>query len=491
MNDAQRNVLQRHFRQLASDLIPTEDFLGMLYQHRIFERNMIEIIKAERTEGDMVYKMLEMLPKRGPDAFDNFLDIIQNDYPWLAATLQSSLKTEMAKSCRIDSHKSDFTDNIRSTSCIDPNEAEPDIKARVSTFVHKQFGQSKRISENDKKSILRWMSVQLQMERKRTVSASSSRTNSSMATPPPMVDEATTTEDLIIDENRISERLFHKRVQQISEKLHQMKKLSNNDFLNGNETDNKNCKDNGKKSTTPSSFDLILAEVDKLVEKVEKMENEINKCHIMLGDREKNMSLSLLIYDLSLSGKNKDKDLQSEKNKSEKMLTELYEYSKKVTKLEQVRHQMKQVIDNQAEEMNKYKAENTRLKDQIIKLEQINMMHVEKQKTLENLRNMVREIQSSQQDLSTASVRSVQTRASLETKSNSSRVPASRRSFRPNQVRPTDDNANPYSTKRAPSNASLSYTSKRNDTSIPYSSKKYSNARSSAVPRKGNGGPFK
>lgn len=59
----------------------------------------------------MVYKMLEMLPKRGPDAFDHFVDIIQNDYPWLAATLQSSLKSEMAKSCRIDSHKSDFTGN--------------------------------------------------------------------------------------------------------------------------------------------------------------------------------------------------------------------------------------------------------------------------------------------------------------------------------------------------------------------------------------------
>lgn len=46
MNEAQRSVLQRHFRQLASDLILTEDFIGMLYQHRIFERNMIEIIKV-------------------------------------------------------------------------------------------------------------------------------------------------------------------------------------------------------------------------------------------------------------------------------------------------------------------------------------------------------------------------------------------------------------------------------------------------------------
>lgn len=77
---------------------------------KVFFKN--KFWQAEKTEGDMVYKMLEMLPKRGPDAFDHFVDIIQNDYPWLAATLQSSLKSEMAKSCRIDSYKSDFTGKL-------------------------------------------------------------------------------------------------------------------------------------------------------------------------------------------------------------------------------------------------------------------------------------------------------------------------------------------------------------------------------------------
>lgn len=118
------------------------------------------------------------------------------------------------------------------------------------------------------------------------------------------------------------------------------------------------------------------------------------------------------------------------------------------------------------------------------------MMHAEKQKTLENLRNMVREIQTSQQDLSTASVRSVQTRTSAELKNNNHRVPASRRSYRPNQVRPTDENAIPYSSKRTPSNASIPYSSKRNDTTIPFSTRKYGTNVKSAQ-RKGNGGPFK
>ena len=38
--------------------------------------------------------MLNMLPKRGPEAFDKFVAVIKRDYPWLAATLTNSLNEE-------------------------------------------------------------------------------------------------------------------------------------------------------------------------------------------------------------------------------------------------------------------------------------------------------------------------------------------------------------------------------------------------------------
>jgi hypothetical protein len=44
--------------------------------------------------------------------------------------------------------------------------ADPDIKTKVGTFIHKQFGQSKRISQQDKKIMEKWLSEQLQAERK-------------------------------------------------------------------------------------------------------------------------------------------------------------------------------------------------------------------------------------------------------------------------------------------------------------------------------------
>jgi hypothetical protein len=59
------------------------------------------------------------------------------------------------------------------------------------------------------------------------------------------------------------------------------------------------------------------------------------------------LSLSLHIYDLSLTIKQRDKELQQEKQKSEKMLNELYEYSKKVNQLEQTKNTQKTTIDSQ------------------------------------------------------------------------------------------------------------------------------------------------
>ena len=38
--------------------------------------------------------MLNMLQRRGPEAFETFIDIIKNDYPWLAATLDMNYKAE-------------------------------------------------------------------------------------------------------------------------------------------------------------------------------------------------------------------------------------------------------------------------------------------------------------------------------------------------------------------------------------------------------------
>lgn len=278
-------------------------------------------------------------------------------------------------------------------------EPEPDIKTKVASFVHKQFGQSKRISENDKKAMFRWMSGQLQLERKRCSSATSRA--STIMPAPVMVDVGVNTDMLSSEKSDLDMSQVQTRVKRIYEKIQNIKSNSKNDnnlkVSNGISIKPKtpNGVNGERPHLTPANLDNILSELDSMVERIEKLEDEVNKCHVMLNDKDKKLSLSLHIYDLSLTIKQRDKDLQQEKHKSEKMLNELYEYSKKVNQLEHCKSNQKATIDSQTDEIEKLKSEKDKFSTQVAHYEKLSMMHSEKQKTLENLKSMVRDLQNS------------------------------------------------------------------------------------------------
>ena len=46
MDQAQRTVLQNNHMELARDIVTTEDFLGICYQQKLFDANLIEIIRV-------------------------------------------------------------------------------------------------------------------------------------------------------------------------------------------------------------------------------------------------------------------------------------------------------------------------------------------------------------------------------------------------------------------------------------------------------------
>lgn len=53
--------------------------------------------------------MLELLPTRGPDAFNKFLKIIDQDYHWLASKLRADLEQEVCKVPKKDATTSSTT----------------------------------------------------------------------------------------------------------------------------------------------------------------------------------------------------------------------------------------------------------------------------------------------------------------------------------------------------------------------------------------------
>lgn len=389
MNSVQKTVLQRYHQQLAEDIMMTEDLFGALYQKKVFELKMIDTIKSEKTPLDQVYKMLSMLPRRGPDAFDSFIEVINGDYPWLASKLEASYKT-MTELVRNNSATSEIVNTARHSDTLtsrnsvsDFTASDPDIKSVVGTFIHKHFGQSKRISQVDKKSMEKFLTDQLQKERRRLKSQYTVASDEGQDT----VDAACSTspspgEKLMIEE---IDRMYSK-----AKAKNDCEKFRFENDLNNNRDDESPC-------STPD-FTLLQkleGEIDLLIQRITRYEDVISQCYYTLGETDFKHSLTGLLKDLKISSQRKDKELSKEKAKIEEMLTELYDFSKTINKHEMKAQQQRHQIEANEEEIQKLKRDIAVIADKCRSLEAINAQHAEKEKTLENLRKMVENLKSS------------------------------------------------------------------------------------------------
>ncbi|XP_045181591.2 keratin, type II cytoskeletal 75-like [Mercenaria mercenaria] len=402
MNEIQRSVLQRHYKQLSDDIMMTEDLLAALFTRKVFERGMIETIKAEKTPTDQVYKMLSMLPKRGPDAFDIFVDIVKDEYPWLAAMLETSLRTES----QMQLSRQNSLLNLGCTSATETQldgctlrqplevNADSDVKTKVGTFIHKQFGQSKRISQQDKKVMEKWLLEQIQSERKSRAKKSSISTEeetqdrSACTSPDPIQGDLQKVYNKVRDEN-------------LSDLLNSVH--ANKHFEGDNETKDSDEIDASFKNNTPMDLSTVVSkldgEIDKLINRMNHMEGLLTQCHYILGDPDRKQKLPTLIKDSQVASKQFEKDLNKEKAKTEKMLHELYDYCKSINRLENVRQQQRLTIEKNTEEIEKIRAENAVLREKCTMLETVNNKHMEKEKTLNNLKKMVDDLKSSHTNL--------------------------------------------------------------------------------------------
>ncbi|XP_060569388.1 GRIP and coiled-coil domain-containing protein 2-like [Ruditapes philippinarum] len=92
MEERHRSALRRQRPRICEDLDLGTKFYAELIQAKIFKEDQIEQIKAQSTTRDQVTKLLDLLPKRGPDAFEKFVTLIRKDYYWLAVELEKDAK---------------------------------------------------------------------------------------------------------------------------------------------------------------------------------------------------------------------------------------------------------------------------------------------------------------------------------------------------------------------------------------------------------------
>ncbi|KAL4217983.1 peptidase C14A [Mactra antiquata] len=101
MDRRQKSTLRGQHIRIADELILDEDFYAALRRDKIFTHSMIDIIKAEQKPRDRVYKMLELLEKRGPKAFDNFTNILRENYDWLAEVLEEEYNKRLQQDIQV------------------------------------------------------------------------------------------------------------------------------------------------------------------------------------------------------------------------------------------------------------------------------------------------------------------------------------------------------------------------------------------------------
>ncbi|XP_053383070.1 uncharacterized protein LOC128549709 [Mercenaria mercenaria] len=98
MDKRQKSTLRSQHIRIADELILDEDFYAALRRDKIFTNGMLDLIKDEAKPRDRVYKMLELLEKRGPTAFENFVWILKENYEWLAKELEDQYNKRLQQS---------------------------------------------------------------------------------------------------------------------------------------------------------------------------------------------------------------------------------------------------------------------------------------------------------------------------------------------------------------------------------------------------------
>ena len=84
MDDKHRGILRSHRLELMKDL---EVKKLLPYLANVLDQDDEDEVKAEAARRDMIDKLLDILPRKGPAAFDNFVKALKNIQPHLAASL--------------------------------------------------------------------------------------------------------------------------------------------------------------------------------------------------------------------------------------------------------------------------------------------------------------------------------------------------------------------------------------------------------------------
>ncbi|CAH7328111.1 Cradd [Phodopus roborovskii] len=89
MDARDKQVLRSLRLELGAEVLVEGLVLQYLYQEGVLTENHVQEIKAQTTGLRKTMLLLDILPSRGPKAFDTFLDSLQ-EFPWVREKLEKA-----------------------------------------------------------------------------------------------------------------------------------------------------------------------------------------------------------------------------------------------------------------------------------------------------------------------------------------------------------------------------------------------------------------
>lgn len=87
MEPKHRDLLRAQRLHLGDQLVVDDTIVHYLYQEDILTEAQVEEILSQKSNKNMTLKLLGILPSRGPNAFNVFLQSLQESFPWIKEEL--------------------------------------------------------------------------------------------------------------------------------------------------------------------------------------------------------------------------------------------------------------------------------------------------------------------------------------------------------------------------------------------------------------------
>ncbi|XP_059905122.1 death domain-containing protein CRADD [Gadus macrocephalus] len=96
MDQAHREVLRKQRLYLSNQILVSDTIVQFLYQENILTASHVEEIESQNTSKRKTLSLLDVLPTRGPRAFDLFMESLLQDFSWVRDSLLQLLEAQPA-----------------------------------------------------------------------------------------------------------------------------------------------------------------------------------------------------------------------------------------------------------------------------------------------------------------------------------------------------------------------------------------------------------